>query len=232
MYSIIDSCDETSGWHLPGLANVKETALSFVAQTSRVQGGGNLAGASPAGLNSLRCHRVLLAHHVDCTTERCQEREFLLSRLWLAPWQQWCMMSLCLHVSPNAVCMKLCSKNRLQLSGLDSWSRLQPRLKKQFVKPQSSTENYVCDVSSVWALVSHIICRTDMITRLQYLHAALVCFEFEGSDSSTNMHVFFCKRKPQRNPHEYEMKTTQHRNHCSPYRNPAQTTEPPLVHLI
>lgn len=34
MYSIIDSCDETSGWHLPGLCNVKETALSFVADVS------------------------------------------------------------------------------------------------------------------------------------------------------------------------------------------------------
>lgn len=84
MYSIIDSCDETSGWHLPGLHCVKETALSFVAQTSFSEHGGNLATMSPAGLNILRCLRVLL-HTVDCTTERCQEREFILSRMWLAP---------------------------------------------------------------------------------------------------------------------------------------------------
>lgn len=31
MYSIIDSCDETSSWRLPGLCNVKETALSFAS---------------------------------------------------------------------------------------------------------------------------------------------------------------------------------------------------------
>lgn len=37
----------------------------------------NLATLSPAGLNILRCHKALL-HTVDCTTERCQEREFFL----------------------------------------------------------------------------------------------------------------------------------------------------------
>lgn len=78
MYSIIDSCDETSGWHLVGLCNINETALSFVAQTSPCESRGNLDTVSPAGLNILRCHKALL-HAVDCTTEHCQEREFFFS---------------------------------------------------------------------------------------------------------------------------------------------------------
>lgn len=74
------------GWHLPGLCNVKETALSFVAQTPPYEDRGNLATMSPAGLNILRCHEVL-PHTLDCTTERCQERKFFLSGMWLAPFK-------------------------------------------------------------------------------------------------------------------------------------------------
>lgn len=74
MYSIIDSCDETSGWHLLGLCNVKETDRAFVVQTSCAdlcECRENLA----TGLNILRCHKAWL-HTVDCTTEPCQEREW------------------------------------------------------------------------------------------------------------------------------------------------------------
>lgn len=56
MYSIIESCDETSGWRFPGLCNTKETCL--------YEDGGNLATMSPAGLNIIRCHKALL-HTVD-----------------------------------------------------------------------------------------------------------------------------------------------------------------------
>lgn len=74
MYSIIDSCDETSGWHLSGLCNVKETDLSFVVQTVLCVCRENLATVNSAGLNMLRCHKAWL-HTVDCATEHCQERE-------------------------------------------------------------------------------------------------------------------------------------------------------------
>lgn len=148
MYSIIDSCDETSGWHLPGLCNVKETALSFAAEASPCEDGGNLATMSPAGLNILRCQKASL-HTVDCTTEHCQEREFFLSRMWLAPLRQQSITFQWLHVYP--------AKNPQQKQ--TSTFRFQ-QLVSVSVQPKetfcSTTVRYsvlyVWDVSCVWLI--------------------------------------------------------------------------------
>lgn len=102
MYSIIDSCHETSGWHLVGLRSVKEIALSSAGQMSPREDREYLATMSPAGLNVLRCHKAIL-HTMDCTTERCQDREgfFLLSGMWLAPLSQRSITFRWLCVSPE-----------------------------------------------------------------------------------------------------------------------------------
>lgn len=150
MYSIIDSCDETSGWHLPGLRNVKETALSLATQASPCEDGRNLATMSPAGLNILRCHKALL-HTVGCTSQCCQERESVLSGMWLAPLWQASVTFQWLHVRPTQTVRH---RNRLQHSGSNSWSRFS--LKKHFFFCCSTTIRHsiqrVRDVSRVWLI--------------------------------------------------------------------------------
>lgn len=141
MYFIIDFCYETSGWHLPGLHCVKETAPSFVAQTSFSEHRGNLATMSPVGLNILRCPRVFL-HILHCTTEHCQEREFVLSRMWLAPLQHWQVIFQLLLASRRRLQNLLHEALRVQ----NSWSQLQFSWKNDFVKPHSTTWYCACDV--------------------------------------------------------------------------------------
>lgn len=143
MYSIIDSCDETSGWHLPGLRNVKETALSLATQASPCEDGRNLATMSPAGLNILRCHKALL-HTVGCTSQCCQERESVLSGMWLAPLWQASVTFQWLHVRPTQTVRH---RNRLQHSGSNSWSRFSLKKHLFFVaRPQSDTQYSVCEM--------------------------------------------------------------------------------------
>lgn len=130
MHSVTDSCNETSGWHVPGLGNVRETALSIAAQTSPIEQGGNLATTSTAGLNILRCHKVL-PHNVACNTEPCQEREFppawSIGDCPIKAAVHYPSLTSCLsRKDPDTACMKHLQPKRLQRSGLDSWFQPQP----------------------------------------------------------------------------------------------------------